>query len=533
LRFGLIVLGMLAAAVLAAVGARGGERLRGFLGVACAAAAAAIGIYYLLGHDWDRADSSKVVWAYQLGLWIQDHRPALGIIREINSNVSGSVLALLLPFALGGCAWAWKQRRWVWMAVTAAALTIALAALVLTQNRGAWAGLIAAGLVSGFLVWQVRRRRSGSLSSARSRRYNALFAVGAMLLLAGAFWALVTLPTAGDFDSSGDSDMTRAAIWKSMLPLVDDYFLTGSGLGSTMMVYSTYALLMHVGYLPHAHNTYLQIALEQGVPGLLAFIALMGVAVHTVLDPRADAAPGQSLRVAALASLTVLVVHGMVDAVPYASVAVPLLFVPIGAAFVFRVPGRRPFAEEGAEQRRTPHVSRLAVAFGAGGCLVLVAFLPGFQAVVHTNLGAVSQTRMELSQYHWPEWPIQDALRRSPEIDLGQGVAHYEAALGFAPHGASANRRLGQIELSRGEYEAARHHLAVAFEAAPHQRATRQLLGEAYALNGEVAEAAALWRTIGLTRNQLALRQWWYSEFGDSVRARRFSEASGLMLDEG
>ena len=47
-------------------------------------------------------------------------------------------------------------------------------------------------------------------------------------------------------------------------------------------------------------------------------------------------------------------------------------------------------------------------------------------------------------------------------------------------------------------------HLEAAYDAAPGQRATRQLLGESYALAGDAAGAAALWRTVDLGQGQLS-----------------------------
>ena len=154
--------------------------------------------------------------------------------------------------------------------------------------------------------------------------------------------------------------------------------------------------------------------------------------------------------------------------------------------------------------------------------------LPGGRAVIQANLGALAQARAELSVYRWPAWPIQDALRRSPEVDLAPAIAHYRAALALDPRNVAANRRLGQIELSDGQYDAARQHLEAAFAAAPGQRATRQMLGESYAIAGDVARAASLWQTVNLDQGQLAARQWWYEYIGDAERARRL--AGALLL---
>jgi predicted Zn-dependent protease len=158
--------------------------------------------------------------------------------------------------------------------------------------------------------------------------------------------------------------------------------------------------------------------------------------------------------------------------------------------------------------------------------ILVLALLPLSRAAFQADLGALAQTRAELSVYRWPEWPIQDALRRSPEVNLEPAIARYRAALALNPANATANRRLGQIELSRGEYEAARRHLEAAYAAAPEQRATRQLLGEVYAIGGQPVDAAALWGTLDLTAGQLPLRAWWYDSIGETEKAQRIRAAA-------
>ena len=79
------------------------------------------------------------------------------------------------------------------------------------------------------------------------------------------------------------------------------------------------------------------------------------------------------------------------------------------------------------------------------------------------------------------------------EIDLSSPIANYEQALALNSNNATANRRLGQIELSLGDYEEALSHLLAAYEMTPWDNATRQLLGEAYIVNGQVDDGAALW----------------------------------------
>jgi tetratricopeptide (TPR) repeat protein len=143
---------------------------------------------------------------------------------------------------------------------------------------------------------------------------------------------------------------------------------------------------------------------------------------------------------------------------------------------------------------------------------------------VDSNLAAVRQSQAELSDYTWPEWPIQDELRR--QVDLGPVVALYERALAFDPGNASANRRLGQIELSLGRYAAALSHLETAGAAEPGNQTTRQLLGEAYLANGRLDEGRALWRGVSNEQLQLDIRVWWYDYIGDKERAEWMRQAA-------
>jgi tetratricopeptide (TPR) repeat protein len=155
--------------------------------------------------------------------------------------------------------------------------------------------------------------------------------------------------------------------------------------------------------------------------------------------------------------------------------------------------------------------------------------VPDLQATFQANLGALIQTRAELSAYHWPDWPLQDVRRRSPDVDLTPAIARYQAALASDPDKVSANRRLGQIELSLGQYQAACRHLETAYMAAPSQRANRQLVGECYALAGEIESATALWRTVDVSQSQLVLRRWWYEYLNEQQYAARVAQAAAAL----
>jgi tetratricopeptide (TPR) repeat protein len=387
--------------------------------------------------------------------------------------------------------------------------------LLLTVSRGALLGLALGVAITGYLAW--RRRTTQRWRPAADLLFVAL---GIAAAVAGVF--LLSRSTLLD-----NSITSRPQLWRWAMDLIADYPFTGSGLGSTMMVHATYLLILHVGFIPHMHNLFLQIGVEQGIPGIAAFLALLLLPMANLL--MAYQRRGSLWLIGgAVVALSVLLVHGAVDAVPYHSRLAFVTFVPLGFALGVTPRRRARSKTHAASPRPTLASAALAAAFLLVASLAVIAFTRQGQAALQANLGAVAQTRAELAPYTWPEWPIQDALRRSPEIDLGPAVARYQAALASDPRQASANRRLGQIELSQGAYDAARLHLETAYQESPQRHANRYLLGESYAVAGQEAEAVELWRSVSsqlwweedwLARAVVQGREYWYDSIGEPQRA--------------
>jgi cytochrome c-type biogenesis protein CcmH/NrfG len=150
--------------------------------------------------------------------------------------------------------------------------------------------------------------------------------------------------------------------------------------------------------------------------------------------------------------------------------------------------------------------------------LVLIVW-PGSDARWLANRAALEQTRSELGHFRFPFDNIQDELRRNGTIDLQPAIHLYQAALERDPNNVTALRRLAQIELSKGDIAGAQQKLETAYQLAPGQRATRQMLGEVYAVGGDIDRAAALWRTVDNQANQLVARLWWYKYIQDAGAA--------------
>jgi len=438
----------------------------------------------------------------------------------VNPNVLAAALSPLLALGAAGGVWLApaRRRRWVgWAALAAwAALWLSdLLALIITGSRGAWAGLVVAALVAGVWMlrpWAMQRWRAAGLVVDLGLITAAVVVIVIWLLL-------LMQPTPSTLSMGG-----RVALWRAGLALIGDAPFTGVGLRGTMMALSTYVYILHVGFISHVHNLYLELAAEQGLIGLFAWGFLVISAWAALVQARRRQVLPMTMQATVAAALTALLLHGVVDAGLYASRLAPLLFLPIGVAWA-----------AGGREHGNDLEGRSRRLLGALAPLAVVAILfawPGSRAAWQANLGAVAQTRAELFLYTWPAWPIQDALRRSPVIDLAPAIARYQAALALDPANVTANRRLGQIALSRGDRAQARLWLEAAYTRQPDHPATRLLLGEVYALDGEPEQAVALWRTLDLSMGQLDGRRWWIGETGTPADVAAFDAALALLRGE-
>jgi O-antigen ligase len=464
---------------------------------------AGIALAFLLTNDWSRWNGKVPVLDPILHILAGWRASAAGL--SLNPTVIGDSLAALLPLQ----AFALRHTR-RWLSIPLIGLT--LVGLVLSQTRGAWLALIIT--VGMWALWKAITARLPDERRARRYWIAAVTAGGVVVIGVLVFTPLgeVLLGFGGD----------RRAIWHNSVDLVGDYPFTGVGLAGFEMVYSTYALLIHVGHTVHAHNLWLDMWLNQGIIGVLA---LAGMVLNAVWPK-----PSSPWRIASLLALSVILLHTLVDDPynGYGRAALPIIFIPLGLL-------ARSGAEIPAESTtRRPAFQPAFIVWGGAALLLIVSLVtPAGRAAIEANLGALTQTRAELAVYSWPQISLQDILRQPGQIDLSAAEAHYRAALAIDPLNATANRRLGQIELARQQFAAACEHLATALQAAPQQRATRQLAGECKAFDGQVEEAAKLWQTIDVSQSQLNIRLWWYEEYlQDQAHASQLQAVMKILSRE-
>jgi putative inorganic carbon (HCO3(-)) transporter len=161
------------------------------------------------------------------------------------------------------------------------ALLVTGGTLLLTQSRGAMLGLGIA-LVALFFAW-------------RRRWVVSLVALVGMVFLAGLLLARFPelLGSVDPAESMGtrttlSSFDFRLTVWRAALQVLQAFPLSGVGIGT----FDTIVRLLFPHLYPaspynpsanitHAHNELLQVAIDLGIPGFVAYVALLAAFVRT------------------------------------------------------------------------------------------------------------------------------------------------------------------------------------------------------------------------------------------------------------
>ncbi|MGB9890768.1 MAG: O-antigen ligase family protein [Anaerolineae bacterium] len=165
-------------------------------------------------------------------------------------------------------------------------LALVAGTLLLTQSRSGWIGGAAGLMALASLAGLTARRRW-------ARWLGAVLPVLAVLAVAGAiiylgpqtlgeslFGKEITNPVEEVVGSITLED--RVEIWSRALYAIQDFPFTGCGLGAFRRVVPVLYPLFTVPPdtdIAHAHNIFLQTALDLGIPGLVAYLALLEIAL--------------------------------------------------------------------------------------------------------------------------------------------------------------------------------------------------------------------------------------------------------------
>lgn len=185
-----------------------------------------------------------------------------------STNQLAGVLLFVLPLLLVVCVSGRRARGLFWWAALLTTLWM-LAVMVLAQSRGGVVGL-AVGVVATLLL-------------ALRHGWRWLAVAGGLLI------GLLLLLPPGWLDAVGDAPAVEAVgglttlqnfrteVWDAALQGIQDFFFTGMGFGTfrriAFLLYPMPSVPASMD-LAHAHNFFLQTALDFGMPGLIAVLAI-------------------------------------------------------------------------------------------------------------------------------------------------------------------------------------------------------------------------------------------------------------------
>ena len=231
----------------------------------------------------------------------------LALARRIPDTVNANVLAgALLPAAIMAAALTLAPGRWPVRVAGIALAAAATAVMMLGASRGALMGL-AVGLLALFVAlggWH----RLGGLAIAAAAAV-IVWRVGPLTLL----------ELLGKGGAAG-SLAGRLEIWSRAFYALQDFVFTGIGIGTFHLVIPLLYPYFTVGFdtpIGHAHNLLLQIGVDLGLPGLIAYATILILSLWVVGWTAATSPDRQQRFVAAglLGALVGVLAHGLFDAV--------------------------------------------------------------------------------------------------------------------------------------------------------------------------------------------------------------------------
>ena len=473
-----------------------------------------ISFYYFLTHDFVAAPR-KLELVNSFGRWLMNIRPQVGWT-PVHPNYVAGMIAITVPFILYPV-WELRKNRTVvppfFSLTVIIGLGLACLALVMATSRGVVFALVSG--VGGGVIW-----RFVHLTGIRLRLKNeAVFPVLLIVYLSAVAVFLYMGPAQSGNVFSGNNygDGSRAELFERSLYLLVDYPFIGGGLGSFPGLYSRYILGIPYFYLPNSHNLFLDVGIEQGALGGLSFVLLYLLGIWKVSRMVAKKNENTTFHWIIIFSMTVAIVHGMVDDYLYNSVGTMFSLLLVG--FSMNETGHiNEVAREGTLGLRP--IGAIIII-----CLIVATFsLAQIQAIWHANLGAIQLAKVELKGFPDSSWIGEEII---PKMDIADASLH--SALEFDSANRTANYRLGLIAMSRREYELARNYLDVAHAQSPAHRGIIKQLGYSYVWLGNMEKAQEFLYQIPESIDELNVYVWWWDTQGRSDLANEAALALDIL----
>lgn len=247
----------------------------------------------------------------------------VGLFANENHSAVFSALVLLVVARLFLDKQAAYRPYWMKLAYGPVFLLVLLTALISASRAGLMTTFFAI-IAIGIMAWMTfriqatgnRSNRSSASQPSRKSMYAALGGfIAVILALILVFLWLERTPAFQDLMGRNSMEDLRWKTWPVFQTMLDAHWLLGTGFGSFDTVYRFYEPddLLSRAYLNHAHNDWVQIIIEGGIP---AAACLVGFLIWQAKFIR-DLAGRKEHQVLAVFCLAVLAIIGLASIVDY------------------------------------------------------------------------------------------------------------------------------------------------------------------------------------------------------------------------
>lgn len=219
---------------------------------------------FLYGRDFGSLVAQNHSWFVNIGGI--DYFRAISVFPD--PHTFALYLGLLMPIAF--CFFMYKKTNKIFAFFT---LLIMFLAFLLTFSRGGYLGFLVFFVVTLLLYFGLFKKRINK---------NTLFTISAVIIALGLIFSGTVFGErlSSSFSMSDISNSGRINIWKVSVEVFKENPLLGAGLGSLPLFFQP---SLSIKSPINAHNTYLDIASELGIIGLMLFLAIFFYAFNTLL----------------------------------------------------------------------------------------------------------------------------------------------------------------------------------------------------------------------------------------------------------
>ncbi|MGN6849780.1 MAG: O-antigen ligase family protein [Sphingomicrobium sp.] len=265
-----------------------------------------------------------------------------------NANHMASLLVICVPFvaALAAAGRSGSIQRYsALLSVLAAAVLVLIVGIALNGSLAGYTLLVPVLAASALMLLP----RSSTALRGIAVLVGAVSVIAAVAALASS-----SIGHANLGQGANTSVQSREQILTTTSKAIADYMPLGSGLGSFVRVYRLNESPDQVSseYVVHAHDDYVELALELGIPGVILILLFLAWWVAAVWAVWRKWQAGPFARAASIASAAVLV-HSLVD-FPLRTAAISACFAMCLALLMQQRP---PQLQESDDLRPTRHVT--------------------------------------------------------------------------------------------------------------------------------------------------------------------------------